>query len=463
MVMIAALLTAFLAIQGPPVVAQLPGTISGVLKNAEGRPVVGARISALAKPESQLEAASSADLSSIAQTDEQGRYKLEDIPPGQYYVIAGRVDVPTYYPGTAQVNEAAIVKVTPGAAIAGMDFAIGDGSIRTADTDLYRVAMGRKSVPLRVNAEDGSKLPVSAPGGTVFVEFERAADGAVTSIPVTATSGMLEYLLAVPSTEYRVSLRNLPEGYAVKSIMDGSRDMTGSSYAPNSPENLARRASEALNPLPAGAKIIFISNRGPSGPMTVTVGPIADNAPNASGVRITGVNRPGDRHPVFLSGTEGIVFSDGTFEFRNVPPGRHTIASVDLPGRARGLTVVVGNENLDNLELTEVATLPMDIQTPKSPGTTNDRPAGSSVSPVTLRVRVLEEKSKQPPPAGDVYINDRSGPAYSLDAEGKLAVKNLLPGVYRVEILMFGYSTVDEEITVGVEDISVELTSRKLY
>jgi hypothetical protein len=50
-----------------------------------------------------------------------------------------------------------------------------------------------------------------------------------------------------------------------------------------------------------------------------------------------------------------------------------------------------------------------------------------------------------------------------LDAEGRFVIKNLLPGVYGVEILMFGYSTVNQEINVGVENMDVELTSRKLY
>jgi hypothetical protein len=435
--MIALLLAAFFAIQGAPPAAPQGGTITGVLKNADGRPVAGARVAALARPESQQEAAAANDLASIAQTDEQGRYKLEEIPPGQYYVIAGRVDAPTYYPGTPQMSEGTLVKVAAGAALAGLDFAISDNSFRTEATDIYRAAVGRRSVPIRVAAENGGKLPVSSPAGPVMLDVERTADGAVTAIPVTATSAVLEYIAAANLTEYRVSIRNLPEGYA---------------------------ANVNDQPLAAGSAILHLSSRGgPPAPLTVAIREAAGFVPGSGGVRVTGMDRPGDRHPVYLSGVQGIVFSDGTFEFRNVPPGRHTIASIDLPGRARGATVVVGEQNVENIALTDVSTLPADIQTPTPPGPAADRPAGSTFSPVTLRARVVEETSKQPPSGGQVYINDRNGASFSLDADGRFAVRNLLPGVYSVEILMFGYSTVNQEITVGIEDMDVVLTSKKLY
>jgi hypothetical protein len=462
--MIAILLTTLLAILGAQGLEQQRGTITGILRNADGRPVVGARVAALTRPESQLEPAAAADMASIAQTDEQGRYKLEDIPPGQYYVVAGRVDVPTYYPGTAQMSQGTIVKVAPGAALAGLDFSISDNSVRTAANEIYRAPVGRRSVSIRVVAENGGKLPVSSATGAMMLEFERAADGAVTSIPATATSAILEYVLASDITEYRVFMRNLPEGYEVKAISDGTQELTGANYVAQHPENARRRASIALDPLPPGAAIIYLSSRaGISTPLTVTVGMTAEFLLKSGGVRVTGMDRPGDRHPVYLSGVQGIVFSDGTFEFRNVPPGRHTIASIDSPGRARGTTVVVGDQNLDNIALTDVSTLPSDIQTPTSPGPTANRPAASTFPPVTLRARVVDEKSKQPLPGGQVYINDRSGLTFALDADGRFAIRNLLPGVYGVEILLFGYGTVNQEITVGVEDLDVELTSRKLY
>lgn len=443
--MIAILLTTFLAIQGVPIAAQRGGTVTGVLKNADGRPVVGVRVAALARPESQLEEAAGAALASIGETDEAGRYRLEDVPPGQYYIIAGRVDVPTYYPGTPQMSAGTVVKISPGAALAGLDFAISDNSIRTEATDTFRVAVSRRSLVMRVLGEGGTKIPVSSFTGPVMLEFERTADGAVTTIPVTATSAIVEFLLAMNVTEFRLTMKNLPEGYVIKSILSGSTDITASTL----------KVPGTLN-VPAGSQ-------GPVPPLTVILGSARLPASNPGGVRVTGVGLPGDAHPVYLSGTQGIAFSDGTFEFRDVPPGRHTIATIDAPGHPRGTTVVVEDHDLENVVLTDVATLPSDIQTPASPGPTSNRPAGSIFAPVTLRARVVEEKSKQPPPNGQVFINDRNGSPIPLDPDGKFAIQNLLPGVYSVEILIFGYSTVNQEITVGVEDMDVELTSQKLY
>lgn len=443
--MIAALLTAFLAIQGVPLAAQQSGTITGLLKNADGRPAFGIRVAALARPESQMEAIAGAALASIASTDEEGRYRLEDIPPGQYYIVAGRVDLPTYYPGTPQMSAGTIVKIAPGVSLAGLDFAISDNSLRTEATDTYSVPVSRRSLVTRVLAEGGGEIPVSSSTGPVMLEFERTADRAITTIPVTATSTILEFFLAMNMTEFQITMKNLPEGYVVRAIMSGSTDITASTL----------KIPGTLNP--------SVGVQGPVPPLTVLLAAAPVPASSSGGVRVTGIDRPGDTHPVYLSGTQGIVFSDGTFEFRNVPPGRHTIAAIALPGRARGTTVVVGDRNLDNVALTDISTLPSDIQTPASPGPPGERPAGSTFAPVTLRARVVEEKSKQPAPAGQVYINGRFGPAYSLDADGRFAIQNLLPGVYSVEILMFGYSTVNQEITVGVENLDVELTSRKLY
>ena len=37
-------------------------------------------------------------LASIAETDSNGNYRLDDLPPGRYYVVTGKFDDGTYYP-----------------------------------------------------------------------------------------------------------------------------------------------------------------------------------------------------------------------------------------------------------------------------------------------------------------------------------------------------------------------------
>ena len=73
--------------------AQIPtGTVSGEIRTREGQPAVGVRVSAMAVPEAGVPANSGTALVSIGTTDNQGRYRLENVLPGRYYITAGFVD-----------------------------------------------------------------------------------------------------------------------------------------------------------------------------------------------------------------------------------------------------------------------------------------------------------------------------------------------------------------------------------
>src|SRR5688572_31646184 len=102
--------------------AQFPtGTISGQIATREGRPAAGVRVSAMAVPETGTQAGSTNSLVGIGMTDEGGRYRLENIPPGRYYVVAGLVDSPTYYPGVPTANGATSLSVLSGTPITGIN------------------------------------------------------------------------------------------------------------------------------------------------------------------------------------------------------------------------------------------------------------------------------------------------------------------------------------------------------
>ena len=67
-------------------------------------------------------------LEAIATTDQEGRFILEGIRPGRYVVVAGWVDLPTYYPGTQDLKEAMILTIEPGVRVVAIDFTIKDTS-----------------------------------------------------------------------------------------------------------------------------------------------------------------------------------------------------------------------------------------------------------------------------------------------------------------------------------------------
>lgn len=137
------------------------GTVTGVLRDAEGKPVPGVRMGAVARPDTLEDAVSGAVMAGLAETDEQGRYTLENVPPGRYYIAAGRLDLQTFFPGTQTMAEATAVTIVAGATLSGMDFVLNNTSLGRAPSGEFRGSI-TTSVPLMVKVENGGKLPVSA-------------------------------------------------------------------------------------------------------------------------------------------------------------------------------------------------------------------------------------------------------------------------------------------------------------
>src|SRR5215831_8338125 len=102
--MVGILLHVLLWIQGIPTLPNQGGTITGTLLTEESRPAANVRIAAMAQPENFTDVSSAASLVSIAETDNLGRFRLENVPAGRYYVVAGRVENPTYFPGTLDIT-----------------------------------------------------------------------------------------------------------------------------------------------------------------------------------------------------------------------------------------------------------------------------------------------------------------------------------------------------------------------
>jgi hypothetical protein len=446
---IMAILVLILAlIQGIPIAPQAGGAVSGVLRNAEGKPAARVRVSARAQQDSTASVA----LASLAETNEDGRYIIENIPPGQYYIVAGSIDRPTYYPGTQDMAAAKAIQVTAGARLSGFDFAVSDSSKRQEFMLASVVLTPRLQVNLRATADPGSSVPVFSPSGAVTFHFERVSDGATSMTPITNSTITLELQAAGTATNYRVRITNLPEGFIVSKLTYGSTDLTsGILTLPAVPQNAGGPTFATM----------FVGTPGTSDTLTATIGRASSPLSTGGGVRVTGLNRPSDTHPVYLSGRPGIVFSDGTFEFRDVAPGRHVIASIDFPGRALGTTLIVGTQNIDNVTLDDIAALPTDIQTPAAPGPVGNATPGSRIRPVVLRGVVLDRTTRQPPPSGQAYISGRRGPSYHLDEEGRFEVEGLLPGTYNLEVQVAGYAPITRELKVGVDDIRLDLEIEK--
>src|SRR5688572_24381305 len=207
-----------LLIQGIPV--QRGGTVTGVLRDSQGNHVPGVRMGAVARPDAIEQAPSGGAMAGLAETDQQGRFTLENIPPGTYYIAAGRLDLQTYYPGTQNMADATAVTIVAGAAVSNVNFILNSTSLGRSNSGLQTTQTLSATVPVRVAMEGGGKLPVSADGKLVLVRLQPNA-GNSQAIPIDGSA-----FTVGPAGDFRVSVENLPQNYAVKSILYGATDVT---------------------------------------------------------------------------------------------------------------------------------------------------------------------------------------------------------------------------------------------
>jgi 5-hydroxyisourate hydrolase-like protein (transthyretin family) len=101
------------------------GSVTGIVRTATGVPAVGVRVTAM-RTDAMDDALRA--MVSLTQTDSTGRYHLENVPAGRYYIAAGRVDLPTFYPGTLDMTQGTAVSISSAAPLSDIDFVIQDTS-----------------------------------------------------------------------------------------------------------------------------------------------------------------------------------------------------------------------------------------------------------------------------------------------------------------------------------------------
>jgi TonB family protein len=90
--------------------------VSGRLLSTDETPVAGVEVIALETAWPRLKAAARTE------TDNDGRYRLENLPAGEYFIVADPFKVPSYYPGVGNRDDSTPVSVTAGAIRTGVDF-----------------------------------------------------------------------------------------------------------------------------------------------------------------------------------------------------------------------------------------------------------------------------------------------------------------------------------------------------
>ena len=454
------LLSLLLWTQGIPVQPTQTGTVAGVLRTADGRPAVNERVTAIPQVEFAGDAADGATLSSLAVTDEQGRYTLENIPPGRYYIAAGRLDLQTYYPGTQAMNAGLPVQIAPGAKLEKIDFTLNSTSAGRSISSGFGNAAPAFIVPLDIRIENGGKVPVSSGGKFTAIKLTSVSGSAAASAPLNGG-----ITLPPGSADYRITFEGLPVDYRVKTMKYGATAVTDgvlkiTNAAPVNTGNFVTSVISQLGVMVAGVSAALPSALGGQSLQPQTLSIVFETAPPApaSGARVSGNIHGNLMRVIYLSGIPGTVFADGSFEFRNVVPGRHVIVTLDNPPGTPALvaSIVVGTGDLTDVEVSNTPVLPLNSRASAT------RVSSSLLAPgalplSTLRGRVLDAETGTPLTSGTVFVVGDSFAGYELGPEGKFEFQRLLPGNYELEIQGVGYPTLRRSVVIEDQDVDLEL------
>jgi hypothetical protein len=266
------------------------------LKDATGAPLAGVRVGAIAVSGKRGTPTDSGVLVNITQTDASGRYVLENVSAGRYYIAAGLVTFPTYYPGTGEISRAAVVTVGAGAALSSYDFT----SVVTAVLSPNFVV--QVQVPVRIVTEDGN--PFSGP----------ARIQATNANPLVLLRGGTVPNLSLATGDYIFDVVGLTVGYGLKSVSYRGVDkgLAFVTIDPTAPGDLVLTVGAVTPSQIRGARVS---------------GRLVDVAPELLGKKRT-VRLKGFGQTVM----ETTVAPDGTFGFDKVPLNDYDVLITDVPG-----------------------------------------------------------------------------------------------------------------------------------
>jgi hypothetical protein len=154
--------------------APAPGVITGQVVTRDGAPATSVRIAAIPAPPPKAKEGLNYYIppppTRVAQTDDQGRYRLTNLPPGQYLVAAGLAGVGTYYPSERDPLLAGVVDVqadAPATANVKMVTPIG-ARVSGRVTPPPVAGSGEIAVMSGVTLAELAEVPVAADGQFAF-------------------------------------------------------------------------------------------------------------------------------------------------------------------------------------------------------------------------------------------------------------------------------------------------------
>ena len=181
--------------------AARPGVVTGQLQTKDGKPAAAIRISAVPAPAPNIRPSDGQNYyatdfnlpASTALTDAQGRYRLANLAPGRYFIVASMFGYPTFYPATTNADGATVVTVGAAAPVDGINFTVllpPGGNVS-----------GRVSTPPAANSQEKAILSGIALGE--LLETPVAQDGSFTFGHLPKGSYLLSLLPTPPGMPSR--------------------------------------------------------------------------------------------------------------------------------------------------------------------------------------------------------------------------------------------------------------------
>ena len=193
--------------------AARPGVVTGQLQTREGMPAAAIRISALPAPPPNIRPSDGQNYyaatapASTALTDAQGRYRLANLAPGRYFVIASVFGYPTFYPGTTNPDGGTVITVSADApAVDSINFTIlmpPGGRVSGRVTTPPAAASQEKAILSGLVLGELLETPVGADGAFTFGHLPK---GSYLLSLFPTPPGMPSRPLQVGETDVRVDL-----------------------------------------------------------------------------------------------------------------------------------------------------------------------------------------------------------------------------------------------------------------
>jgi hypothetical protein len=244
----------------PTLLLGLPqnGAVTGRVRDQADKPLASVRV-ALAELDENGRPLKDPVYIAIGRTDNDGRFRLENVPRGRYALIAGAVANPTYYPGSAKPEDARIIAIDPAAALADLEFRLVTALQPVQTTPISVVGNGLRSthgvpireVPGKLVLENGAQVPSSIAdifvitmtgsagkiqttleySSGLFYLAESKLDPDTKKLDMTTGVGVRpdrSFNFSLPDGDYTATVSRKPgaaPAYYVKSIRLGSADL----------------------------------------------------------------------------------------------------------------------------------------------------------------------------------------------------------------------------------------------